>query len=63
MTPMTTMTSTPVNTLKRTQAKSILEKMLSESLRRGFHGTAAVEVFIQDGTIQCIRRRIESTEK
>ncbi len=46
---------------------SLLDKavadMLAEALRRGFHGTASVELTIQDGTIQQIRRRIDRVEK
>ncbi len=37
--------------------------MLAESLQRGFFGTAAVELSVQDGTIQHIRRRIERIER
>ena len=33
------------------------------SLRRGFFGTAAVELSVQDGTIQHIRRTMERVEK
>jgi hypothetical protein len=38
-------------------------EILAEVLRRGFHGTATVEVIIQDGTIQHFRRKIERIEK
>ena len=31
--------------------------------RRGFFGTAAVELSVQDGTIQHIRRMVERVEK
>ena len=31
--------------------------------RRGFFGTAAVELSVQDGTIQHIRRKVERVEK
>ena len=31
--------------------------------RRGFFGTAAVELSVQDGTIQYIRRTVERMEK
>jgi hypothetical protein len=32
-------------------------------LRRGFHGTATVEVQINDGTVQKIIRRIERIDR
>jgi hypothetical protein len=38
-------------------------EILAEALRRGFFGTAAVELSVQDGTIQHIRRRVERIEK
>ena len=37
--------------------------LLKESLQRGFFGTAAVELNVQDGTIQHIRRMVERIEK
>ena len=37
--------------------------MLAATLKRGFFGTAAVEVCVQDGTIQHIRRKVEQIEK
>ena len=40
-----------------------LDELLRESLRRGFFGTAAVELNVQDGTIQHIRRKVERIEK
>ena len=38
-------------------------ELLAEALRRGFFGTAAVELSVQDGTIQHIRRTVERIEK
>ncbi len=40
-----------------------LAELLAEALRRGFFGTAAVELSVQDGTIQHIRRTVERVEK
>ena len=42
---------------------SAIAQILAESLRRGFFGTASVEVNVQDGTIQHIRRCVERIEK
>jgi hypothetical protein len=60
---MTTTIKTPTNKTKVDQLETALAEMLSESLRRGFHGKAAIELAIQDGTIQHIRRLIERIEK
>ena len=60
---MITHDATPGNAKKMAQLKSALAEMLAESLRRGFFGTAAVELSVQDGTIQHIRRTIERIEK
>ena len=54
---------TPVNETKVALADKAWSEMLVESLRRGFFGTAAIEISVQDGTIQNIRRRIERVEK
>jgi len=32
-------------------------------LKRGFHGTAGLEMTVQDGTIQHIRRKVEQVER
>jgi hypothetical protein len=53
----------PVNQRKLTQLQAILAELLGEALQRGFHGTAAVELCVQDGTIQHIRRRLERIER
>ncbi|MHC4398606.1 MAG: hypothetical protein ACYTG0_02900 [Planctomycetota bacterium] len=60
---MTTLTKTPANQQKTAQLEAALGEILAEALRRGFHGTAGVEVTIQDGTIQFIRRRVERVER
>jgi hypothetical protein len=60
---MTHATTTAGNAQKVAQLKEVVAEMLSESLRRGFFGTTAVEIRVQDGTIQHIRRRVERTEK
>jgi len=60
---MTTLTDTPTNKTKVDQLETALAEILSESLRRGFYGKAAIELAIQDGTIQHIRRLIERVDK
>jgi hypothetical protein len=60
---MTTLTDTPTNKTKVDQLETALAEILSESLRRGFYGKAAIELAIQDGTIQHIRRLIERIDK
>ena len=57
--PMMTLTKTPANQEKVSQLREALAEMLAEALQRGFHGTAGIEVNVQDGTIQTIRHRIE----
>ena len=44
------------------QLQAIVAELLVEALRR-FFGTAAVELSVQDGTIQLIRRTVERMEK
>lgn len=53
----------PVNRVKVSQIEAALADMLSQALRRGFHGLARIELSVQDGTIQHIRRAIERIEK
>ena len=60
---MIVLNETPANQKKTAQLRLSLEEMLSEALRRGFHGTVGVELSIQDGTIQQICRRVERIER
>jgi hypothetical protein len=41
----------------------VLRKQLDAALARGFHGITAIELAIQDGTIQHVKHRVERTEK
>jgi hypothetical protein len=59
LTPMMTLTKTSANQEKVSQLREALAEILAETLQRGFHGTAGVEVNVQDGTIQTVRQRIE----
>jgi hypothetical protein len=43
--------------------EDLWRSMLDEVLRRGFHGTASIEVQVIDGTIHAITRRVERVEK
>jgi hypothetical protein len=54
---------TPANQQRLQQARRAWEEMLREGLRRGFFGTCTLEITVQDGTIQGLRRRIEQMEK
>jgi len=58
-----TLGTTAVNSKKVAQLESALAEILAEALRRGFFGTAAVELSVQDGTIQHIRRKVDRIEK
>ena len=60
---MTTLTKTPANQRMMAQLKATLGEILAEVLRRGFHGSAGVELSVQDGTIQKIRRRVEQIQR
>ncbi len=60
---MMTHAKTTGNAKKVAQLQAVMAEVLSEALRRGFFGTAAVELSVQDGTIQNIRRKVERIEK
>ena len=60
---MMTHGKTTGNAKKVAQLQAVMAEVLTESLRRGFFGTAAVELSVQDGTIQNIRRKVERIEK
>jgi hypothetical protein len=60
---MMTVSTTPINQQKVGQLEAAVAELLMEVLRRGYYGTAGVELSIQDGTIQNIRRRTERIER
>jgi hypothetical protein len=60
---MMTNAATNTNATKVAQLQQALAELLAATLKRGFFGTAAVEVSVQDGTIQHIRRKVEQIEK
>jgi len=55
--------TSPANQKKMSQLHLALTEIMGEILQRGFHGTADLEVSVQDGTIQHIRRRVERVMK
>ncbi|HEY2883102.1 MAG TPA: hypothetical protein VGJ15_11725 [Pirellulales bacterium] len=59
----TTTNGKPGNRVKLDQIEATLAEMLAETLRRGFFGKASLELAIQDGVIQNIRRFVEKIEK
>jgi len=60
---MITQRQSPGNAKKLAQFQTALAQVLAEALKRGFFGTASIELSVQDGTIQHIRRRIERVER
>lgn len=56
-------TFSPTNRDKMDQIRSAMTELLAGVLKRGFHGTAALEMTVQDGTIQRIRRKVEQVER
>lgn len=58
-----TVRETTANRRKLERLNSLLSEMLAEGLQRDFYGTLSLEVAIQDGTIQHLRRRVEQLEK
>ncbi|OHB73625.1 MAG: hypothetical protein A2V70_03545 [Planctomycetes bacterium RBG_13_63_9] len=60
---MMTHGKSPGNAKKVAQLESSLAGLLAEALKRGFFGTAAIELSIQDGTIQHIRQTLERIER
>jgi hypothetical protein len=60
---MTANAANPTNEKKIVQLQSALAELLGTILRRGFFGTAGVEVSIQDGTIQHVRCKMERIER
>jgi hypothetical protein len=60
---MMTHGATPANRQKVAQLEEAVGELLALVLKRGFFGSAGVELSIQDGTIQTIRSRTESVER
>jgi len=60
---MTTLNTTPANQTKTAELEATLAEILAAVLRRGFYGSAGVELSVQDGTIQAIRRKVEQVQR
>lgn len=60
---MSELRHTPINRDKILQLERTLSATIADVLRRGFFGSASIEVSVQDGTIQYIRARTERIEK
>ena len=57
------MHNSDTNRRKSKQIEQLLHDLLANTLKRGFHGTASLELVVSDGTIQGIRQRMEQTHK
>ncbi len=60
---MISTSKTPANAEKISRLQAAMAELLQEVLRRGFHGSARVELVVSDGTIQSLRRTIEQIER
>lgn len=58
-----TITTTEANRAKLELAARAWRLLLESALERGFNGTATLEIAVQGGTIQHVRRRLEQTER
>ena len=54
---------TTANKNKISQMSIAMKEILEEATRRGFYGTAAIEISVSDGSIQWIKRRVERVVK
>jgi len=55
--------SNVTNRKREVQLQRMIAEVKAEILRRGFHGTATVELKVQDGTIQQIVRSVHRIER
>lgn len=55
--------NTATNAQRIAQLEQTLAEIVTETLQHGFFGTATVELKVQDGTIQQIRRVVERVER
>jgi hypothetical protein len=53
----------PANENKIAQVKIALAAILAEATRRGFYGKIGLELSVQDGVLQKIRRVVERVDK
>lgn len=59
----TRMNDASTNHTKTARLLALLDELLRQTLQRGFHGSVQLEIAVQDGTIQHIRRRVEQLER
>ena len=43
--------------------RKAMAEVLAEALERGYYGTVGIELSVQDGTIQHVRRSLERIER
>lgn len=55
--------TSPTNRAHRAAAEAALRELLRLATRRGFFGSVGLEIVVQDGTIQHLRRRLEQMQK
>ena len=60
---MTLTHATPSNERRIFQLKADLAEVLEVALRRGFYGKVGVDLKIQDGTIQQVRKKIHQVQR
>ena len=51
------------NHLKMARLAEAWRQLLAETLKRGFHGSASIEIQVNDGVVQHIRRKVERMER
>ncbi|HZZ74194.1 MAG TPA: hypothetical protein VFE24_18305 [Pirellulales bacterium] len=54
---------TPGNRQKIAQLEAAWAVLLRDTLQRGFYGTVRIELAVQDGTIQHVRRTVEQVDR
>ena len=60
---MSSIHTSDANRSKVQLAESVWREALADVLRRGFFGTAGVDVTVQDGTVQHVRLRVERVHR
>ena len=53
----------PANERMIVLLREAMAEILAEALKRGYHGTVGIELSVQDGTIQHVRRSLERIER
>lgn len=62
-TPMIQKRPPTTNASKLLLAKESLQALLDQATRPGFHGSVSIEVAVQDGILQHVRKRLERLER